>query len=96
LIEYEVFVTVIPGEVEGNTTRNVTEIVVELAKVTVGAANGPRGVVAEDVPAVEFPAELVATTWNVYEVPLLSVETMQVSGPEVQVHVLAPGVDVTT
>ena len=57
--------------------------------VTVGA-----GVTADDaVEAVPVPTELVATTENVYAVPL--VRRVTVIGEDVPVAVILPGEDVT-
>jgi hypothetical protein len=41
------------------------------------------------------PSALWARTVKVYDVPLVSPPTVQVSGPEDQTHVFCPGAEVT-
>lgn len=61
----------------------------------VGAVGGPAGTTAlEAAEGADWLTALMATTLNVYEVPLVSAEIVQVSAVVV-VHVFESGVEVT-
>jgi hypothetical protein len=62
----------------------------------VGAPGTVAGVaLLEAADGTLVPAELAAVTVNVYAVPLVRPDTVQVSGPVVHVQVLPPGDEVT-
>lgn len=76
--------TVSPGEFNEVSTAP-SPVSVEVTGVTELLA-------AEEI---EFPLAFVATTVNVYGVPLVKSMTVQLNAPVVQVHVLPSGLEVT-
>ena len=81
---------------ELGTVHDTTDCVFafEVADTAVGATGGPFGITAADaVDAAPVPAEFVAVTVNVYEVPFVSPETVHEVVADAQVN--APGDEVT-
>jgi len=69
--------------------------VAAVAATDVGAPGTVAGITPTDeVDTLLVPSAFVAVTANVYDVPLVSAATLQVSAPVVP-HVFEPGVDVT-
>ena len=88
---YPVTVEPLPFDADHETIACALPAIAATLEGTLGPAAGITA--AEAAEAAELPTVFVATTRNVYDVPLVSPETVQLT-PEVE-HVRLPGVDVT-